>query len=306
MNITSLPILAAGCCALIAGAILYRLFPLDLAAGRDAQHTQRLLSHAYGAQRGRLPFWRAVLVPLHPLMHRIPGANLAATERQLFWVQLSGGFAGWTAEEIWAVRVAGGALGLLLGLSQPPGLIPILLPIILFLLPGQRLDTAYNKVSRRVRREIPEFAQAIALQSAIGKSITEALRRMQEADTTLSRFFGHAMATRPAGPGAAPLLSTLPDDATSGWLLQQAQRAGMKEVIGLVSRLEKAARRGVEVDVLLGDVADLAASDYNAEVATRAQQLDGKLSVPLMLGIFLPYVAFMIAPFMQNFGELLK
>jgi hypothetical protein len=239
-------------------------------------------------------------------MRRIPGANLAATERQLFWVQLSGGFTGWTSEEIWAVRFAGGLIGLLLALMQPPGLITILLPAILFLLPGQRLDTAYSKVERRVRREIPEFAQAIALQSALGKSITESLTRMNEADTTLSRFFGYALATRPTGPAAVPLLNTTPQDDAQGWLVQQAQRAGIKEVTGLASRLEKAARRGVEVDVLLGDVADLAASDYNAEVATRAQQLDGKLSVPLMLGIFLPYVVFMIAPFMQNFGELLK
>jgi hypothetical protein len=306
MNITSLPILVAGLSTLITGVILYQLFPLDFTTNRDAQATQRLLSHAYGGPATRLPFWRALLVPLHPLMRRIPGANLAATERQLFWVQLSGGFAGWTSEEIWAVRFAGGLIGLLLALMQPPGLITILLPVILFLLPGQRLDTAYSKVERRVRREIPEFAQAIALQSAVGTSITESLTRMNEADTTLSRFFGYALATRPTGPAAVPLLNTTPEDNAPGWLVQQAQRAGIKEVTGLAARLEKAARRGVEIDVLLGDVADLAASDYNAEVATRAQQLDGKLSVPLMLGIFLPYVVFMIAPFMQNFGELLK
>ena len=306
MSVTSLPIFAAGLCTLITGVILFQLFPLDFTTNRDARATQHLLSHAYGGSTTRLPFWRARLVPLHPLMRRIPGANLAATERQLFWVQLSGGFAGWTPEEIWAVRFAGGLLGLLLALTQPPGLITILLPVILFLLPGQRLDTAYSKVERRVRREIPEFAQAIALQSAVGTSITESLTRMHEADTTLSRFFGYALATRPTGPAAVPLLNTSPEDNVPGWLVQQAQRAGIKEVIGLAARLEKAARRGVEIDVLLGDVADLAASDYNAEVATRAQQLDGKLSVPLMLGIFLPYVVFMIAPFMQNFGELLK
>jgi Flp pilus assembly protein TadB len=306
MNITSLPILAAGLCALIAGVGLYQLFPIEWSSNRDARQTQRLLSHAYGPARTRLPFWRAVLLPLHPLMRRIPGANLAATERQLFWVQLSGQLTSWTAEEIWAMRMAGAVIGLVLGLSQPPGLGPLLLPIILFLLPGQRLDTAYSKVSRRVRREIPEFAQAIALQSALGKSIPEALRQMTEADTTLARFFGYAQANRPTGPAAVALLNTQSNADTPGWLLQQAQQAGLKEVAGLVARLEKAARRGVEVDVLLGDVADLAASDYNAEVATRAQQLDGKLSVPLMLGIFLPYVVFMIAPFMQNFGELLK
>lgn len=306
MTINQLQILAAGACALLTGVILFQIFPIDWAASRDARYAERLLSHAYTTSRGNLPFWRAMLVPLHPLMRRIPGANLAATERQLFWVQLSGGFSNWTAEEIWAVRITGALLGLVLGLSQPPGLAQALLPVILFLLPGQRLDTAYSKVERRVRREIPEFAQAIALQSSLGKSITEGLTRMNEADTTLSRFFGYALATRPTGPAAVPLLNITPNDAAPGWLLQQAQRFGLKEVIGLAARLEKAARRGVEVDVLLGDVADLAASDYNAEVATRAQQLDGKLSVPLMLGIFLPYVAFMLAPFMQNFGELLK
>jgi len=306
MTIEQFQTLAAGACALFAGFLLAQLLPLDWSANRDARRTRQLLSHAYTTSRDNLPFWRAMLVPLHPLMRRIPGANLAATERQLFWVQLSGSFSNWAAEEIWAVRITGALLGVVLGLTQSPGVAQLLLPVILFLLPGQRLDTAYSKVERRVRREIPEFAQAIALQSSLGKSITEGLTRMHEADTTLARFFGYALATRPTGPAAVPLLNVTPQAAAPGWLGQQAQRFGLKEVIGLAARLEKAARRGVEVDVLLGDVADLAASDYNAEVATRAQQLDGKLSVPLMLGIFLPYVAFMIAPFMQNFGELLK
>jgi len=165
MTIEQFQTLAAGACALFAGFLLAKLFPLDWSANRDARHTRQLLSHAYTTSRDNLPFWRAMLVPLHPLMRRIPGANLAATERQLFWVQLSGGFSNWTAEEIWAVRITGALLGLVLGLSQPPGLAQALLPVILFLLPGQRLDTAYSNVERRVRREIPEFAQAIALQS---------------------------------------------------------------------------------------------------------------------------------------------
>jgi hypothetical protein len=37
MNITSLPILAAGLCTLITGVILYQLFPLDFTINRDAR-----------------------------------------------------------------------------------------------------------------------------------------------------------------------------------------------------------------------------------------------------------------------------
>ena len=306
MNITAVPLLAATVCAILGGAILYQLFPIGIDTGRDARTTQRMLQRDNSVQRRNLPFWRALLVPLYPLMQRVPGANLAAAEQHLFWVQLNGGWTSWTAEEVWAVRIAGLVVGVLIGLVQPPGLTQILPAVILFLLPGQMLSTAYEKVSRRVRRELPEFAQAIALQSALGKSIGEALTEMLQADTVLSRFFGYAMATQPSGAAAQPLLNTRPGDATPGWLLQQAQAAGLKEVTALVARLEKAARRGVEVDVLLGDIADLAASDYNAEVATRAQQLDNTLSVPMMIGLFLPYLVFLLAPFMQNFGELFK
>ena len=306
MNITSLPLIAATVCTLLMGGVLSRLFPIDLDTGRDARHTRRLLQRDNSAQRQGLPFWRAVLIPLYPLMQRVPGANLMATEQQLFWVQLDGRWASWTAEEIWAVRIAGAALGVCLGLLQPPGLTRLLPAVILFLLPGQLLSTAYEKVSRRARRELPEFAQSIALQSSLGKSVDAALMEMLKADTVLSRFFGYALATQPSGAAAVPLLNTRPGDTTPGWLLKQAQAAGLKEVIGLVARLEKAARRGVEVDVLLGDMADLAASDYNAEVATRAQQLDSTLSVPMMIGLFLPYLVFLLAPFLQNFGELFK
>lgn len=306
MNITSLPLIAATVCTLLMGTVLYHLFPLDLDTGRDARQTRRMLQRDNSVQRQGLPFWRALLVPLYPLMQRVPGANLIATEQQLFWVQLDGRWISWTAEEIWAVRIAGAALGIFIGLLQPPGLTRLLPAVILFLLPGQMLSTAYEKVSRRVRRELPEFAQSIALQSSLGKSVDAALTEMLKADTVLSRFFGYSLATQPSGAAAVPLLNTRPGNSTPGWLLQQAQAAGLKEVIGLVARLEKAARRGVEVDVLLGDIAELAASDYNAEVATRAQKLDSTLSVPMMIGLFLPYLVFLLAPFLQNFGELFK
>ena len=60
------------------------------------------------------------------------------------------------------------------------------------------------------------------------------------------------------------------------------------------------------MDLLLNDIADLTASDYNAEVATRAQQLDSQLSVPLTLGLFFPYVALLIMPFISDLGNLFR
>jgi Flp pilus assembly protein TadB len=88
---------------------------------------------------------------------------------------------------VWAVRIAGVVVGVIVGLLQPPGLTQLLPAVILFLLPGQMLSTAYEKVSRRVRRELPEFAQSIALQSSLGKSIGEALTVMLKAELLRSR-----------------------------------------------------------------------------------------------------------------------
>ena len=303
MNLTVLTLLAAIAAAVYTGAILQRLFPLDLDPAYDAKVMRRLQQRGEIVQR-HLPFWRTLLLPLLPLVQRIPGANLLATDQQLRWVQLAGQWSSWTAEEIWALRIAGAALGVVLGLATDPGLSTIILAGGLFLLPGMRLASAYEKVSRRVRRELPEFTQAIALQSALGKSIPEALTALLKADSVLSRFCGQVMASRPTGAGAVPLLNLQTGKATPGWLLQQAQAAGLKDVIGLVARLEQAARRGVEVEVLLGDIADLAASDYNAEVAARAQQLDTTLSLPLMLGLFVPYLIFLLAPFVQGLSQL--
>lgn len=304
INLASLPLISAVICAVIAALILQRLFPIDLAAGRDARAMQTMLQPDPSTQGQALPFWRALLVPLYPLAKRIPGANVAATERQLLWVQLNGGWRGWTAEEVWAVRLAGLALGLGLGLLQPSGLMRLLPALILFLLPGQRLSSAYEQATRRVRRELPEFTQAIALQVALGKSVVEALTNLREADTILSRYFAYVMATCPVGPVAVPLFNVQPHSTDPGWIVQQAQAAGLREVSQLAGRLEKIARRGVAMDLLLNDIADLTASDYNAEVAARAQQLDSQLSVPLTLGLFFPYVALLIMPFISDLGNL--
>ncbi len=303
INLTALPLLAAGMCACIVAALLYQFFPLDLDTGRDARKTRAMLRHEVAGARAHLPFWRALLLPLQPLMKHIPGVNLTAVDGQLFWLQLDGQWTSWTAEEIWAVRLAGAVAGSLIGLLQPPGLLRILPAVILFLLPGQMLSTAYEKTSRRVRRELPEFAQSIALQAAIGKGVLEALTNLLEADTSLSRFFGWAMATCPKG---TPVLNPHIDDPQPGWIVRQAQTAGLREVISLAVRVEQVARRGVEVDLLLNDVAELAASDYNAEVAARAQQLDNQLSVPLTLGLFFPYIALLILPFVSSLNALMQ
>ena len=302
MNPTSLALLAALVAALYASVVLHHLFPIDLDSAYDARLTRRLFQSAANARP--VPLWRTLLRLVSPLTKHVPGANLPATDQQLLWLQLADQWTAWTAEEIWALRLAGATFGLILGLAADPGLTTLVLAGGLFLLPGSRLSSAYEQVSRRVRRELPEVAQSIALQSALGKSIPEALTAILKADTVLSRFFGYALASRPSGAGAVPLLNVQPGESTPGWLLQQAQAAGLKDVIGLAARLEQAARRGVQVDMLLGDVADLAAADYNAEVAARAQQLDTTLSVPLMLGLFVPYLVFLHAPFVQSLSQL--
>ncbi len=304
INLASLPLISAVICAIVTAAILQQLFPIDTATGRDARAMQTMLQPDPKAQRQSLPLWRAILVPLYPWAKRMPGANVAATERQLLWVQLNGQWRGWTAEEVWAVRLAGVAAGVLLGLLQPPGLMRFLPAVILFLLVGQRLNSAYEQATRRVRRELPEFTQAIALQVALGKSVVTALTNLREADTILSRYFGYVMATCPVGPVAVPLFNVQPHATEPGWIVQQAQASGLREVSQLAGRLEKIARRGVAMDLLLNDIADLTASDYNAEVAARAQQLDSQLSVPLTLGLFFPYVALLILPFMSDLGSL--
>lgn len=304
-NLSSLPLTSAALCALIAVAILYRLYPIEWVTDQDAKTSLRM-SQPAPIEAGPLPLWRALIVALSPLAKRLPGANLAVTAQQLIWVQIDGHWRGWTAEEVWAARWAGAVGGLLIGLTQPPGIMRFLPALLLFVLIGQRLITAYNQAARRVRRELPEFTQAIALQVALGKGVVEALTNLREADTVLSRYFAYVMATCPTGPRAVPLFNTLPHVPEPGWIVQQAQMSGLREVGQLAQRLEQIARRGVAMDLLLNDIADLTASDYNAEVATRAQQLDSQLSVPLTLGLFFPYVALLILPFITDLGSLFR
>jgi len=304
-NLSSLPLTIAALCALIAITILYRLYPIEWATDQDAKTSIRMSQPAPDTA-GPLPLWRALLVALSPLAKRLPGANLAATARQLLWVQLDGRWRGWTADEVWAARWAGAVLGVLIGLLQPPGVLRFLPAVMLFLLIGQRLTTAYDQAVRRMRRELPEFTQAIALQVALGKGVIEALTNLHEADTLLSRYFAYVMATCPSGPRAVPLFNLQSTATEPGWIVQQAQGSGLREVGQLAGRLEQIARRGVAMDLLLNDIADLTASDYNAEVAARAQQLDSQLSVPLTLGLFFPYVALLILPFITDLGSLFR
>ena len=302
---SSLPLTIAALCALVTIAILYRLYPIEWMTDKDAKTSLRM-SQPAPLDTGPLPLWRAVLVTIAPWVKRLPGANLAATERQLLWVQLDGHWRGWTAEEVWAARWAGAVLGLLIGLLQPPGVLRVLPAMMLFLLIGQRLTTAYDHAVRQVKRGLPEFTQAIALQVALGKGVVEALTNLREADTLLSRYFAWVMTACPTGVVAVPLFNTLPHATQPGWIVQQAQDSGLREVGQLAQRLEQIARRGVAMDLLLNDIADLTASDYNAEVAARAQQLDSQLSVPLTLGLFFPYVALLILPFITDLGGLFR
>jgi Flp pilus assembly protein TadB len=280
-------ILIAFVAALWVASLLYRLVPVPAAVDRA-----RLGRVMASASPPTLPFWRALLLPFNALAAKLPPAMALNADRLLYWAQFQGAWVGWSAVEFWGLRLAITLLALALGLALiGDPVLSLVFAGIAWMWPGSRLSGPANRAIRRVEQELPEIASEIALLVGTGKPIAEALRIVAGGQGLMARWLQRVLAGRPAD---RPLLGR--PDGRPGYLREEAARTGVPALINFAVQLDILQKSGVGGEVLLGSLAEAVAAEHQARVMARAEELSDKLTMPVVIFYFLPYLAGLLVP----------
>jgi hypothetical protein len=287
--------------AVWAAHTIYRLIPVPAAVDRAS--LARVMARGE-EQPEDLPFWRALLLPFNQLAAKLPPMLIGNTARQLYWAQFQGRWVGWTEIEFWGLRLAGVLLGVALGLFIGSGdpLIAGGVPVLVYFYLGAKLHTPYEKATRQLKRELPEVAQTLSLLISTGKSEIEALQEAASGKGIVHTWLRAVLATRPPD---VPLFSDV-RGGKRGHLRREAQRAGVPALINFATQVDFLKEAGIGADVLLGNLADTVAADYQGEVNARAEALGDKLVLPVMIFYFIPYLAGLMIPMFSTAGDLAR
>ncbi len=281
-------ILVAFVAAVWVASLLYRLVPVPAAV--DRARLGRVM--ATGAPP-TLPFWRALLLPFNALAAKLPPALALNADRLLYWAQFQGAWVGWTAVEFWGLRLAVTLLALAVGMAAAGDpLLALVFAGIGWMYPGTRLSGPANRAIRQVEQELPEVAGEMALLVGTGKPIAEALRVIAGGRGMVARWLQRTLAARPAD---RPLLGRSLG-GRPGFLREEAGRAGVPGLVNFAVQLDILQESGAGGEILLGSLAESVAAEYQARVMARAEALADKLTLPVMIFYFLPYLAGLLIP----------
>lgn len=223
-----------------------------------------------------LPRWLQALMPISE-----------RTRTNLRLLQALGRLQTMQEGDLVALRLLGMLVGFLFVLSGNLGafMSGLALMVLGYMAPDMWLAGQANTARKEIFRELPDAAEDIAFLVSLGQPVDTALRRLAEGDTPLARLVRAGLVTAPPGVSAV--------DHLAAWV----EGLGLPPLSQLFRRLQLIARRGVGERTLLGDLAAAVAAQYEADLLTRAQQLDHKLT-PIMGTFFLlPYIALIILPF---------
>jgi len=281
---TLIALLAAG----YAGWLVYNFAPLT--KGYWAQRANVLLSEA--EEQERLPFYRAMLLPLADLVRRFaPAGWLLETRADLYWAHLAGHWLGWSSADFWALRLALGLLGFSYGLFVVHKLYAAVLGAVIgVIFPGMRLHGKAERVRRRFVRELPDAAQNLAMLAAVGTPVSEALRRLADGEGLVCQWVRQTLAL-----GAGQQLFS-PSETEKGLLRRRAEESRLPALINLAVQLDMVQRGGVGARNLLGDLARNVAQEYEGEMAEKAEKLGATLVFPTLIFYLLPYIIAILAP----------
>lgn len=281
-------ILVAFVAAVWVASLLYRLVPVPAAVDR-ARLGRVMATEAPPT----LPFWRALLLPFNALAAKLPPALALNADRLLYWAQFQGAWVGWTAVEFWGLRLAVTLLALAVGMAAAGDpLLALVFAGIGWMYPGTRLSGPANRAIRQVEQELPEVAGEVALLVGTGKPIAEALRIVAGGRGMVARWLQRVLAGRPAD---RPLLGRS-SGGRPGFLREEAGRAGVPGLVNFAVQLDILQESGAGGEILLGSLAESVAAEYQARVMARAEALADKLTLPVMIFYFLPYLAGLLIP----------
>ncbi|MBC8254470.1 MAG: hypothetical protein H8E35_10585 [Ardenticatenia bacterium] len=276
------------------GYAAYQLMPVP-----DAIWRRRVALALDDSTDAYLPFWRAMLQPVAGLVHRFaPARFLFEAKSQLYWAGREGEWLGWTEAEVWALRLVGGTLGLMLSflLNSDSALIWALPAAIGFLYPAVRLSGVARRAERRFARELPDAVHILSLLVATGQSLSQAMRRLSEGQGMVAAWFRDTLAAATGESLFTPVVGIGQYQPESGVLRARALESGLPALIGLAVQLDLIHQKGTGAEALLGRLSQQVAADYLGGVKKRAGELEGQLTVPIMALYFMPYVVALVIP----------
>lgn len=203
-----------------------------------------------------------------------------------------------SAEEFLAWRVAlaaaGFALGLVLWLPGLPGVVAPALAAMGWAWPGVGLDRQVVARQREIRRTLPLLTDLLSAAVGAGMELGPALARI---------------AARLPGPLGVELQRAWREMAAGRTRVEaledMAERTGVEEVEQLVASLRTAEQYGVPVAQALAEHGREASARMRARAEERAQTAGSRMLLPLVLCVFLPFVALLFLPVMWQAGRLL-
>jgi hypothetical protein len=219
-------ILAAFLVAVLVAALLYEGLPVAASVRVEQYET---VAGLRPAGQGRLPFWRAVLVPFNRLGRNLPSSLAGRARRQLYWAQRAGAWVGWDEASFLGLRLAGAVVGFLLTASAPMGIL-VAGAFLGWWLPGMMLAGRARRVERAFRRELPDVAHLLSMLVSAGLSVGQALERIAAQRGLVARWLGEGLAqSRGQRRGSG-----------NGWGLQRIARGCRRRRRGLcVERREE-------------------------------------------------------------------
>ena len=265
----------------LTGLVVYQIRPLPAGyfASRAAAAYER-------EDKATLPFYRGLLAALGPLVKYTPMGWAKSIERQLYWSQLTGKWAGWSLTEVLALHVAlaagGGVLALLMFGADPLGL--LLAAAAPFLLNMIYLRSPARRVRRQLASELPEFVSILAAEVASDTTLQEAVARVSRAPGTCAAWFQLAL-RRAAGK------SLFTEAGQPGALILEAQESGDRDLINLARALDNLKRRGTGTKELLAQVARDTAARFIGGAQMRAEKVGSEIILPMVFFFFMPFIA---------------
>ena len=135
------------------------------------------------------------------------------------------------------------------------------------------------------------LSQNVALVVGSGASLEEALRRVSVRQTPLTAWVRDVLA-RSVGKS----LFSNPLAGVQGYLLQETHRSNNDALVFMATQMDLIHHRGTNTWELLNDLTLKVTQQRQARIERKAEPLDNKLTVPVMVFFFVPYVAILLYP----------
>ncbi len=285
----SIPVVAA---TMIAALVYW--FLNDFLFGFGPSAASRLESFAAADRRG-------VTDKLGDSLVDRLGLSLDSWKHALKWAQLGGYYRGKTVGSVvgQSILFAGAGLSAMVIFQN---FSPTLLGAVLLAAyyPIMSLKGDAEKVQDDVKRALPEAAALIAAEMSAGGSAEAAITRAASIPGSLGAMIKNAVDE--ANQSGRLLFSRT---NVVGILLTHMEAYQMSQLDAFASQVDMVAARGADGPKQMAEVVRGLAREYRMDVSRAAEELDGKLLMPITLFFFVPFMAAVFIPLVVSILQVL-